>query len=112
MKSDTKINNPTPLKRIIFFVLTGLLPFLSFIVLEVILSIVDYGGDQSLFIEAGVPYENYLKTQWLEILDSQFSIPVQILNPMNNKKWRVIAEDPSFDPKNAHRFIEPFSNLF
>lgn len=57
-------------------------------------------------------YGNYLKRQWLEILDSQFSIPVQMLNPMNNKIWRVIAEDPSFDPKNAHRFIEPFSNLF
>lgn len=57
-------------------------------------------------------YGNYLKAKWLEILDSQFSIPVQILNPMNNKEWRVIAEDPSFDPKNAYRFIEPFSNIF
>jgi hypothetical protein len=57
-------------------------------------------------------YGNYLKAQWLEILDSQFSIPVQMFNPMNNKIWRVIAEDPSFDPKNAYRFIEPFSNLF
>jgi hypothetical protein len=57
-------------------------------------------------------YGNYLKAKWLEILDSQFSMPVQILNPMDNKNWRVIAEDPSFDPKNAHRFIEPFSNIF
>lgn len=57
-------------------------------------------------------YGNYFRAQWLEILESQFSMPVQIFNPMNNREWRVIAEDPSIDPKNAYRFVEPFSNLF
>jgi len=57
-------------------------------------------------------YGNYFKREWLEILESQFSIPVQMLNPMDTREWRVIAEDPSFDPKKAYRFVEPFSNLF
>jgi len=57
-------------------------------------------------------YGNYFKREWFEILESQFSIPVQMLNPMDTKEWRIIAEDPSFDPKKAYRFVEPFSNLF
>jgi hypothetical protein len=57
-------------------------------------------------------YGNYFKREWLEILESQFSIPVQMLNPMDTREWRIIAEDPSFDPKKAYRFVEPFSNLF
>ena len=57
-------------------------------------------------------YGSYFKREWLEILESQFSIPVQMLNPMDTREWRIIAEDPSFDPKKAYRFVEPFSNLF
>lgn len=68
--------------------------------------------DQPLYsISKVYAYGSYLKTQWLELLESQLSMPVQIFDPMETKEWRVIVDDSSFDTKNAYRFVEPLSNL-
>ncbi len=68
--------------------------------------------DQPLYsISKIYAYGSYFKMQWFELLESQLSIPIQVLNPMETKEWRIIVDDPSFDPKNAFRFVEPLSNL-
>jgi tetratricopeptide (TPR) repeat protein len=61
MKSISKTDNPNRIKRIIFIILAVSLPLILLIMLEFILILYDYGGDQSLFIEAGAPYKGYLK---------------------------------------------------
>jgi hypothetical protein len=61
MKSGPTTDNPKRMKRFIFMFFATLLPFFLLILLEFILFSFDYGGDQSLFIEAGPPYKGYLK---------------------------------------------------
>lgn len=68
--------------------------------------------DRSLYsISKIFLYGNYLKPEWLEVLESQINTPVQLLDPMQTREWRIIADDPSFNPKQAYRIVEPFSNL-
>jgi len=56
-------------------------------------------------------YGSYFKPQWLDMLRSQFSIPVHTLNPMDTREWRLITNDPAFNPDEAYRFVEPLSTL-
>jgi len=56
-------------------------------------------------------YGNYFKPEWLEALEAQVNIPVQMFDPMQTRKWRIIADDPSFNPDQAYRLVDPFSNL-
>ncbi|NQT25318.1 SGNH/GDSL hydrolase family protein [candidate division KSB1 bacterium] len=51
----------TSLKRILFFCIAVLLPFLFLCIFEIILQGIQYGGDLSLFVPAPLPFENYLK---------------------------------------------------
>lgn len=68
--------------------------------------------DRSLFsISQLFLHGSYLQPQWVEMAESQLNIPVQTLNPMESKEWRVIADDPDFDPQSLYRYVEPLSNL-
>lgn len=68
--------------------------------------------DRSLFSISQIYfYGSYFKPEWLDIAETQLSIPVHILNPIQSKEWRVITDDPDFDPNTVYRYIEPLSNL-
>lgn len=68
--------------------------------------------DRSLYSISNIYfYGNYFKPEWLEALEAQVNTPVQMLDPMQTKGWRIIADDPSFNPDQAFRLVEPFSNL-
>lgn len=56
-------------------------------------------------------YGAYFKSQWIEILEAQTGIPLGILNPFQSAESFFASEDPSLNPDEAYRFVEPLSNL-
>lgn len=54
-------NYLSPLKRKLFWLITFFIPIIFFILLEIILQLINYGGNLGLFIEAPEGYEKYLR---------------------------------------------------
>lgn len=53
--------NLSPLKRNIFWLITISIPFIFLILLEILLQLINYGGNLNLFINGPEGYENYLR---------------------------------------------------
>jgi hypothetical protein len=57
-------------------------------------------------------FGSYLKPDWLNVLNQEFSIPVKIFDPASATEWEIIATDENFDTPGTYRFVEPLSNIF
>ncbi len=60
-KNADSQNNLSPLKRKLFWFITFLIPVVFFVLLEITLQLLNYGGNLNLFIEGPEGYENYLR---------------------------------------------------
>lgn len=60
-KNADNQNNLSSLKRKLFWFITLLIPVVFFVLLEITLHLLNYGGNLNLFIEGPEGYENYLR---------------------------------------------------
>jgi hypothetical protein len=57
-------------------------------------------------------FGRHLKSDWLNILKQEFSIPVKIFDPASTTEWQIVTTDENFKTSGAYRFVEPLSNIF
>lgn len=57
-------------------------------------------------------FGSHFRHDWLDKLQSQSTIPLRILNPIDTTEWHIISEDRNFDSIGAYRYVEPLSSIF